>query len=258
MKTDICLSAPYTPDALEALVEQFGSPLFVIDCERLRHQYHALAQALPGVDLHYALKPLPDRTVVQVLAREGSWFDLATNGEVDLVRDAGIPPGRCIHTHPIKRGSDIRHALDCGVTTFVVDNAEEITKFDACRARVRLLLRISFRNPDTIIDLSRKFGCDADAAVELVEYAAKRGIRIAGFSFHAGSQLVKADKYVEAIDTCGRLIAEARSRGYDARGARHWRRLSDRVSRARRADRGLLRTNSGGNRTTARRPSCHG
>ena len=113
MKTDLKLSEPYQPDALEALATQFGSPLFVIDCDRLRRQYHALAGALPGVDLHYALKPLPDRTVVQVLAREGAWFDLATNGEVDLVRDAGIPPARCIHSHPIKRGSDIRHALDC-------------------------------------------------------------------------------------------------------------------------------------------------
>ena len=214
MKTDLRLAAPYAPDALEALVVQFGSPLFVIDCEQLRRQYHALAKALPGVDLHYALKPLPDRTVVQVLAREGSWFDLATNGEVDLVRDAGIPASRCVHTHPIKRGSDIRHALDCGVTTFVVDNAEEIAKFDASRARVRLLLRISFRNPDTVIDLSRKFGCDAEAAVGLVEYAAKRGIRMTGFSFHAGSQLVKPDKYVEAIDTCGRVIADARARGF--------------------------------------------
>ncbi len=214
MKTDLKLTEPYDPAALEALATQFGSPLFVIDCERLRRQYRALAAALPGVDLHYALKPLPDRTVVQVLAREGAWFDLATNGEVDLVRDAGIPPARCIHSHPIKRGSDIRHALDCGVKTFVVDNAEEIAKFDACRKRVRLLLRISFRNPDTLIDLSRKFGCDADAAVDLVEFAAKRGIRIVGFSFHAGSQLMKSDKYVEAIDTCGRLIAEARARGF--------------------------------------------
>ena len=214
MKTDLKLSEPYQPDALEALATQFGSPLFVIDCDRLRRQYHALAGALPGVDLHYALKPLPDRTVVQVLAREGAWFDLATNGEVDLVRDAGIPPARCIHSHPIKRGSDIRHALDCGVKNFVVDNAEEIAKFDASRKRVRLLLRISFRNPDTVIDLSRKFGCDADAAVGLVEFAAKRGIRIVGFSFHAGSQLLKPDKYVEAIDTCGRLIVEAREQGF--------------------------------------------
>ena len=214
MKTDLKLSEPYQPDALEALATQFGSPLFVIDCDRLRRQYHALAGALPGVDLHYALKPLPDRTVVQVLAREGAWFDLATNGEVDLVRDAGIPPARCIHSHPIKRGSDIRHALDCGVKNFVVDNAEEIAKFDASRKRVRLLLRISFRNPDTVIDLSRKFGCDAEAAVGLVEFAAKRGIRIVGFSFHAGSQLLKPDKYVEAIDTCGRLIVEAREQGF--------------------------------------------
>jgi ornithine decarboxylase len=213
LKTDLSLPAPYSPDALEALAAQFGSPLFVIDCERIRRQYHALAGALPGVDLHYALKPLPDRTVVQVLAREGAWFDLATDGEVDLVRDAGIPPSRCVHTHPIKRGSDIRHALDCGVATFVVDNAEEIAKFVACRERVRLLLRVSFRNPDTVIDLSRKFGCDADAAVGLVEHAVRLGLRVAGLSFHAGSQLHRPDKYVEAIDTCGRLIAEAGRRG---------------------------------------------
>ncbi len=213
MKTDLRLAAPYDADALEALATQFGSPLFVIDCEALRRQYHALVGALPGVDIHYALKPLPDRTVVQVLAREGSWFDLATNGEVDLVRDAGIPASRCVHTHPIKRGSDIRHALDCGITIFVVDNAEEIAKFVACRERVRLLLRISFRNPDTVIDLSRKFGCDTDAALGLIEHANRSGLRIAGLSFHAGSQLHRPDKHVEAIDTCGRLIVEAAARG---------------------------------------------
>jgi diaminopimelate decarboxylase len=35
-----------------------------------------------------------------------------------------------------------------------------------------------------------------------------------GLLFHAGSQLVKPDKYVEAIDTCGRFISEARARGF--------------------------------------------
>jgi ornithine decarboxylase len=213
LKTDLRLPSPCDPGRLEALAAQFGSPLFVIDCELLRRQYRALAGALPGVDLHYALKPLPDRTVVQALARVGSRFDLATNGEVDLVRDAGIPPGRCVHTHPIKRGSDIRHALDFGVTTFVVDNAEEMSKFVVSRERVKLLLRVSFRNPDTVIDLSRKFGCDADAAIGLVEHAHRAGLRVAGLSFHAGSQLPRPDKYVEAIDTCARLVAEAAARG---------------------------------------------
>ena len=81
------------------------------------------------------------------------------------------------------------------------------------RKRVRLLLRVSFRNPDTIIDLSRKFGCDADAAVGLIEHAHGLGLRVVGLSFHAGSQLPNPGKYVEAIDTCGRLVAEAAARG---------------------------------------------
>ena len=84
---------------------------------QVRRQYHALKAALPGVDLHYALKPLPHAAVVQCLKREGAFFDLATTGEVELVKAQGIAPERCIHTHPIKRESDIRDALRFGVTT---------------------------------------------------------------------------------------------------------------------------------------------
>ncbi len=213
MSAKLRLEMPYRPEALAALVARHGSPLFVIDCDLIRRQYRALAAALPGVDLHYALKPLPDPTVVQVLAREGAWFDLATDGEVDLVRDAGIPASRCIHTHPIKRDSDIRHALDYGVTTFVFDNPDEIGKFVPYRERVRVLLRVAFRSPRAIVDLSRKFGCEAQAALALAEQAARAGVRVAGLSFHVGSQVADPSMYVTAIDTCGGLFAEAARRG---------------------------------------------
>lgn len=209
MNQSLRLDSPYQADALEALALRFGSPLFLIDCHIIRRQYHALAAALPGVDLHYALKPLPDATVVRVLARVASWFDLATNGEVDLVRDSGVPAARCIHTHPIKRDSDIRHALDYGVNTFVADNPDEIDKFTPYRDRVRLLIRLAFRSPQAIVDLSRKFGCEAWAALALADHAAKSGIRVSGLSFHVGSQVADPAMYVTAIDTCGEIIAEA-------------------------------------------------
>ena len=74
------------------LVAEFGSPLLVLDQAAVRQQYRALSAALPGVTLHYALKPLPHMGVVEVLKAEGASFDLATNGEVDLMRDAGSNP----------------------------------------------------------------------------------------------------------------------------------------------------------------------
>jgi ornithine decarboxylase len=213
LNRNLRLDAPYRAEALQALVTRFGSPLLVIDCDVIRRQYHVLAAALPGVDLHFALKPLPEKTVIRVLAREGSWFDLATNGEIDLVRDAGIAASRCVHTHPIKRDSDIRHALDYGVTTFVVDNPDEIVKFAPYRDRVRLLLRVAFSSREAVVDLSRKFGCEPTAALDLVALAAKSGICVTGFSFHVGSQVARPDMYVHAIETCGGFIAEAAGRG---------------------------------------------
>src|ERR1700722_17615210 len=106
---------PFARESIRHLVSRYGSPLFVIDAERVRGQYRRLAAALPGVDLHYALKPLPHSSVINTLHAEGAFFDLATNGEVELVRRLKIAPERCIHTHPIKRDSDIRTALAYGV-----------------------------------------------------------------------------------------------------------------------------------------------
>src|SRR6266436_5916584 len=108
---------PFARASIEHLVKRYGSPLFVIDAARIRAQYRRLAGALPQVDLHYALKPLPHTTVIRALLEEGAFFDLATNGEIDLVRRSGVPPKRCVHTHPIKRASAIRSSLAYGRAT---------------------------------------------------------------------------------------------------------------------------------------------
>ncbi|MEP7313754.1 MAG: type III PLP-dependent enzyme [Pseudomonadota bacterium] len=201
---------PFEPAQIERLVAEFGSPLLIVDCERVRAQYRRLQKALPGVDLHYALKPLPHAAVVRSLVAIGGYLDLATTGEVQLVSSLGVDPARCIHTHPIKRDKDIRNALSAGVTVFVADNPDEVRKFRRYRDKAELLLRVSFRSPGAVSDLSRKFGCDPEAALELARLAAGLGIRLRGLSFHVGSQAPDALKHVEAIEACARLLAVAR------------------------------------------------
>ena len=206
---------PFSRESIELLVRRYGSPLFVIDMARVRAQYRQLAAALPGVDLHYALKPLPSAAVVKTLSEEGASFDVATTGEVDLVQRAGVAPERCIHTHPIKRECDIRNAIAYGIKVFVVDNPDELRKFHKFRSEVSLLIRVAFRSPDAVCDLSRKFGCAPGAVPQLLALAADLRLRVGGLSFHVGSQTQDPAMHAQAIEVCRELMGEAAAGGHD-------------------------------------------
>nr|WP_250684747.1 type III PLP-dependent enzyme [Photobacterium galatheae] len=201
---------------IESSVAQFGAPLLMLDCDVVRQQYRALKQALPTVTLHFALKPLPLPAVVRTLLDEGASFDLATTGEVELVAQEGVPAERTIHTHPIKRDSDIRDALAYGCNVFVVDNLNELEKFKPYQHDVELLVRLSFRNSEAFADLSKKFGCSPEQALTLIETAQTWNIRIKGLSFHVGSQTMNPQKYVSAIRTCKAVMDQVVERGLPA------------------------------------------
>ena len=200
------------PD-FKALIAQHGSPLLLLDCAVVRRQYKSLQAALPGVGLFYALKPLPHPAVVAELRDLGGCFDVATSGEIRLVRNAGIAAERCIHTHPIKTDAEIRAALRFGIRTFVVDNPDELRKFRKHRSRAEVLLRLSFRDPTAVVDLSRKFGCEPAAVMPMLELARNLGVKVRGLSFHVGSQVAEPKKYVEAIGVCAELIEQAGASG---------------------------------------------
>ncbi len=192
----------------QQMVQQHGSPLLVLDCDQLGRQYSLLSKALPDVKLYYAIKSLPHPAVLQTLQSLGAGFDIASSGEIDLLRRQGAHGRNTIHTHPIKRDKDIRDALRFGCTTFVVDNIWELEKFIPYRHRVGLLARVSFPNPNTAIDLSRKFGCRADEAALLIQKAQSLGIHVKGLSFHAGSQCPDSANHVFAIEQCAKIIDE--------------------------------------------------
>ena len=188
------------------MVKQHGSPLLILDCNTLVNQFRTLSNALPGVKLYYAIKSLPHPAAIKTLDALDAGFDIASSGEIELIREQGARARQTIHTHPIKRDDDIRDALRFGCTTFVIDNIWELEKFIPYRHRVGLLIRVSFPNPDTPIDLSRKFGCREDEVSLLIQKAQSMGIHVKGLSFHAGSQCPDSRNHVYAIEQCTKII----------------------------------------------------
>jgi ornithine decarboxylase len=197
-------------------VRDHGSPLLVLDCDRIRTQYRRLSAALPGVDLHYAMKALAHPAVIATLNDEGSFFDVSATGEIDLLAAMGIGADRLVHSHPIKRQGDIRDAIERGCRTFVVDNPEEMAKFVPQGRDVSLILRVGFRSADAVVDLSRKFGCAPEDAFDLLALGQRLQLSINGLSFHVGSQCGSSAAHVAAIDGCLALIDRARAAGHPA------------------------------------------
>ena len=197
------------------LISKHGSPLLILDKATVRFQYKELARSLPNVTLHYALKPLPNKDVVASLIEEGASFDLASRGEIDLVRSLNINPMKCIHTHPIKKDQEIKYSLEYGCNTFVVDNAQEAKKFIPYKDEVKLLIRVSFPNPETPVDLSKKFGVLPKDCLELLKLTKSLGLNIHGLSFHVGSQVPNANRHVEAINEGAGIMKAAKENGIE-------------------------------------------
>ena len=181
------------------LVEKHETPFMVLDLSEIDYQYKSLQAALPGVKIFYALKSLSHPELLKRLKSLGSYFDLATIGEIDLVESLGIKGSQCLHSHPIKKDKEIKRALEFGCNRMVVDNIEEMKKFIPYADQVELIIRVGFRSKQAVVDLSRKFGCALEELPILVNLAKDHGIDVVGLSFHVGSQSLSSMTQANAI-----------------------------------------------------------
>lgn len=191
---------------LPALVARYGTPLLVLDPARVARQYRALRRALPDVRPCYAVKALSHEAALRAVRDEGGFFDVASPGEVALVQALGVAPERCIYTRPVKKPADVAAAVRAGIATFVFDTERELDKFAGLEDRVELLLRLQYRTPDALIDLSYKYGARPDEALDLVRAARRRGLRVSGLSFHPGSQLASVEPLLRDIQHAAMLV----------------------------------------------------
>lgn len=199
---------------LQHLLRVHDTPSLFLSRHKIRTAYHQLSNALPGVKLYYALKCNAHPVLIHELNQQGCYFDVASNHEVDFALIQQVSANRCIHTHPIKKPSSIEYAIAKGVTTFVVDNENELQKFLPHKNKVRLLFRLAISNKKVFTDLSKKFGIlKTRELVNLIRQASKYGFKNLGVCFHPGSQCKTPELVRKALKDCESIIRALHSEG---------------------------------------------
>jgi ornithine decarboxylase len=191
-----------------------ATPMLTVELGEVRTAYRELHAALPGVDLHYAVKANPSRPVLEALRDEGADWDVASPGEIDAVLAVDPDPARVSYGNTVKKPADIAYAYARGVRRFSVDCDAELDKLVGLAPGATLLVRITTSGAGADWALGHKFGCDESTAARLLVRAVRHGHPV-GVCFHVGSQQHDVEAWDEPLAATARLRDVVRARGAD-------------------------------------------
>ena len=188
-------------------------PCLVVDLDVVRENYLAFAKALPDTKVFYAVKANPAPEVLSLLAALGSSFDAASVAEIEMVLAAGATPERISFGNTIKKERDIARARALGVRLFAVDCKAEVEKIARAAPGAKVFCRFLFGCAGAEWPLSRKFGCDPEMAVDVLDHAQRLGLDPCGVSFHVGSQQRRTAAWDEALKSAAAIFRACADRG---------------------------------------------
>ncbi|ELY90486.1 diaminopimelate decarboxylase [Natrinema altunense] len=205
---------------LQPLAAEYGSPLYVLDLERVRQNYRRLEAAFPDADVLYAVKANALGDVLSTLYEEGAGLECASAGEVQRALAAGAPGSEIHYTAVNPPAGDLDWIVDAWaehpdltVTAGSVDTIDRLADrgYDG-----RLCLRVNpgidaGHHEKVRTGAAAKFGVPAERAVDVLEDAAGRGFDVVGVHAHVGSGVSseQRDAHREFVARMGDLARDA-------------------------------------------------
>jgi ornithine decarboxylase len=211
-------------EKLLKLAQKHGTPLFIIDHNKIRANYRVFKKNLPRVQAYYAVKANSNQEIVKTLFDEGASFDVASYNEFmqvyeyikhfeENVKDFFIWD-KIIFSNTIKDKETLRK-IKRYRPLVTYDNKEEIEKIKENCDTAGLVLRLKVPDTGSQVEMATKFGAEPGEAFNLIRQAFEAGLVVEGLSFHVGSQCTNFDNYTSALGITAEIFHHARSKGYN-------------------------------------------
>lgn len=211
---------------LSSLAEKYGTPLYLYDEERIRHNCRVYLEAVregfgESARVMYASKAASFKQIYRIIKEEGLGVDVVSCGEIYTALKAGFPLEKAYFHSNNKTDEDIDFAIRHNVGYFVVDNVEELFAIDEIAARYNIKQKIMLRitpgiDPHTYAAVATgkvdsKFGSaiETGQAKEITSLALTfENLELCGFHCHVGSQIFDGEVYLATSKVMLRFIAD--------------------------------------------------
>lgn len=223
---------------LEDIASRFGTPSYVYSQSAIEDAFEELESVLGRLPhlLCFAVKANGNLSILKLLAKRGSGFDIVSGGELEHLGHMGFPGNRIVFSGVGKTREEIRAALSYrakrsnapGILQFNVESSNELDvlleETSRQHGKQAVLPGVSLRvNPDVKAGghphistglAHHKFGVSWQQARTLyLQYKNSRHIRWQGISAHIGSQIVELGPFREALNRLASYLLDLRREG---------------------------------------------
>lgn len=205
------------------LVEQFGTPVYVVDEDHARNRAVEVREAFDReldrvggrASVYYAGKAFLCTEVARWVTEAGLNVDVASGGELAVALAAGVTPSRIGFHGNNKSQAEIDRAVGLGVGTIVMDSLWEIDRVAASAERHGVKQRVRLRVNSGVhahthsflatAHEDQKFGVTiADAPEFVARIREHASLNFVGVHCHIGSQIFGTAGFAESAS---RLLA---------------------------------------------------
>lgn len=199
--------------SVDALTEQFGSPLFVLSESQIRknqrNAYRVFKTRYPKVQFAWSYKTNYLNAVCSVFHQENSWAEVVSEFEYDKARKLGIPGEQIIFNGPDKSPKALLKAITEGARIHI-DHFDELYQIiEICEEHKRVA-RVAIRvNMDVgIYPKWDRFGFNyenGDAWQAIRRILMNKNLHLMGLHTHIGTYMMTSDPYFRAASVLASL-----------------------------------------------------
>jgi diaminopimelate decarboxylase len=207
-------SIPFTQKQIEAIIEQYPTPFHIYDEKGIRQAARRLKQAFAWVDdfiNYFAVKALPNPSILQILKEEGFGTDCSSLPELLLSEKAGIIGTDIMLTSNETPAEEYSKAKELGA----IINIDDISHINFLEKYIGLPDVTSFRyNPGPLREgnviignpKDAKYGLTYDQLFEAYTIMKKKGVKRFGLHAMIASNELNPQYFIETANMLFDLI----------------------------------------------------
>ena len=216
--------------SLLEIAKRHNTPCYIYSKKAIQTKYTEFDLAFTSNQhlICYAVKANSNISILNILAKMGSGFDIVSSGELFRVLKAGGSPDKVVFSGVGKRLDEMKFALEQNIKCFNVESKSELLKLNKIAESMKVSAPVSLRvNPDVDAKThpyiatglkENKFGISFELAKDIFKQAAKMSnINLIGIDCHIGSQISELSPFQDALQKLLDLIDELKKIGIQLR-----------------------------------------